>query len=202
MSEAAPRYEPPRFTYGDYLQWSGAERWELIDGDAFDMSPAPRIVHQRVVGELFKQLSLQLEGHPCEAFVAPVDVRLPDHDDQADEDIKNVVQPDVLVVCDPDKIDEAGVRGAPDFIAEVLSASTAARDRRLKAELYAKHGVREYWIVDPVARQVEIFRLGEDGLWLAPERRGAEGILSVGSVPGASVDLAALFPPAGGAKKA
>jgi Uma2 family endonuclease len=112
MSESAANINR-RYSYGDYAQWSGPERWELIDGVPHLMSPAPSRAHQEVVGRAYAQLLRQLEGHRCCAFVAPLDVRLPETD-EVDEDIRNVVQPDVVVVCDQKKLDSKGVRGAPD----------------------------------------------------------------------------------------
>ena len=143
-----PDADQPEFTYGDYLRWSGDERWELIDGKA-SLIPATRRAHQAVVGELFRQISNVLiknglleSGGPCRAYVAPFDVRLPQAN-EADESIDTVVQPDISVICDPEKLDTLGCKGAPTWIIEVLSASTAVRDQILKRDLYARHGVRE-----------------------------------------------------------
>ena len=141
-----------RYTYGDYVQWDGDERWELIDGRPHAMA-APTVPHQRLVIDLAAQLHIQLHGARCEALVSPVDVRLP-AGDEPDDEIVDVVQPDVLVVCDPAKIDERGCRGAPDLVIEVLSPSTAEHDRVTKLALYERHGVREYWVVQPVERLV------------------------------------------------
>lgn len=142
-----------RYTYGDYVQWTGDERWELVDGVPFDMTPAPSRLHQQVVVELLFQIRSQLRGHGCEVYVAPFDVRLP-KGEEADAQIETVVQPDLVVVCDAAKLDDAGCRGAPDWIIEVLSPRTSARDRELKRELYERHGVREYWHVDPESRRL------------------------------------------------
>jgi Uma2 family endonuclease len=135
-----------RFSYADYLTWPEGERWELIDGETWDMTPAPTTVHQRLVGRLYHALETVLEGHPCVPFVAPVDVVLSD---------ETVVQPDVLVVCDRSRIRTAGIFGAPDLIVEVLSPSTGLKDRRTKRHLYERHGVREYLLVEPEARYAE-----------------------------------------------
>ena len=119
------------YTYADYLTWPDDARYELIDGEAFLMAPAPLIEHQEVAGDVYHQLRNQLDGKPCRPYIAPVDVRLP-RADEADAAIDTVVQPDVLVVCDPAKIDRRGVRGAPDWLLEVLSFSTAAHDQIAK----------------------------------------------------------------------
>lgn len=145
-------------TYREYLSWPEDVRYELIDGHAIMMSPAPLLDHQDITGEIFRQISNQLEGKPCRPFIAPVDVRLP-RGNEADEDIDTVVQPDVLIVCDPGKLDRRGVRGAPDWIAEVLSPSTAAHDQIVKRRIYEQAGVPEYWLVHPTDRTLMIYTL-------------------------------------------
>ena len=117
-----------KFTYGDYLTWTNpAERWELIEGIAYDMSPAPFRFHQKIIAELSVLLHDFLVGKPCEYYIAPFDVRLPDSD-EADSEIDTVVQPDIVVVCDPTKLDDRGMRGAPDLVIEILSPSTSKKD--------------------------------------------------------------------------
>jgi Uma2 family endonuclease len=179
-----------RFTYGDYLQWDDDERWELIDGRPYAMA-APTLQHQRLVSELGAQLILQLRGARCEALVSPVDVRLPIRD-EPDDAIVDVVQPDVLVVCDPAKLDDRGCRGAPDFVIEVLSPSTTERDRITKLALYERAGVREYWLVQPVERLVTAhFREGDR---FALERvQRATGYQRVAVLPGVEIDWDLAF---------
>ena len=141
--EAAMKLEE-RFTYADYCSWPQEERWELIDGVAFAMA-TPTMRHQRISGEIFGQLYLFLRGKPCQVFFAPFSVRL-----NADTGDDTVVEPDILVVCDESKLkDGKGVIGAPDFIVEVLSPSTATHDLIRKFMLYQDSGVREYWVADP-----------------------------------------------------
>ena len=143
--------------YADYLQWID-NNYELIDGEAYFMAPAPNIEHQDVAGEIFRQIANALVGKKCRVFMAPVDVRLPKNN-EADEQIDTVVQPDVLVVCDNNKLDRRGVRGAPDWVLEVLSPATASHDQIKKRDLYERHGVREYWLVHPTDRVLTIYRL-------------------------------------------
>lgn len=138
-----------RYTAADYRSWTDEERWELIDGVAWSMSPAPSRQHQKLVVDLGGEMRDFLKGKPCEVYVAPIDVYLADDPAAADEEIVHVVQPDVLVVCDPKKLVDEGIRGAPDFIAEVLSPSTALKDLEQKKALYEQHGVREYWTIRP-----------------------------------------------------
>lgn len=182
--------ETPRYNYGDYLLWQGDDRWELIDGEAYLMSPAPGLRHQRVVGELYFQIAAFLKGRECEVFVAPVDVRLPKAA-ESDAEIETVVQPDLVVVCDPGKLDEAGVRGAPDLVVEVLSPSTTSRDEVVKRELYDRHGVREYWIVDPAKKQIRLFTRRSGGFGPAIEWRADARPSSV--LPGFELDLTDLL---------
>jgi Putative restriction endonuclease len=103
-----------RFTYGDYLTWDDGERWELIDGVPYNMSPAPTVRHQAISRELLTEFALHLRGKPCQVFAAPFDVRLPEAD-ESDDLVETVVQPDLSVVCDKKKLDDAGCRGAPEL---------------------------------------------------------------------------------------
>ncbi len=165
-----PKRKPDRkYSYADYLAWPEGERWELVDGEAYDMSPAPGTEHQAIIGSIYRLLSDFLEGKKCRVFVSPLDVRLSEKPGDSDETIVTVVQPDLLVVCDPAKIDRRGINGAPDLTVEVLSEATAYRDQTQKLALYEKHGVREYWIVNPGARHINLFRLEEAGTFARPE---------------------------------
>jgi Uma2 family endonuclease len=150
-----------RFTYADYGQWPEDERFELIDGVAYAMGPAPVRRHQVFVLEIARQIANALKGRTCQPFIAPFDVRLP-KPGRADETADTVLQPDIAVVCDPDKLDERGCRGAPDWVIEVVSPATASRDHILKREVYERAGVREYWIVHPVDRIVTVYILSAD----------------------------------------
>jgi len=178
------------YTYADYLTWPDDARYELIDGEAFLMSPAPLVEHQEVAGELFRQLANQLDGQPCRPYIAPVDVRLP-RKDEADAAIDTVVQPDVLVVCDPHKIDRRGVRGAPDWVLEVLSPSTAAHDQIAKRRTYERAGVREYWLVHPGDRTLTVYVL-ENGQYGRPEIYELKDATPIGVLPGVSIAWDAL----------
>ncbi|KAA6186734.1 Uma2 family endonuclease [Thiohalocapsa marina] len=178
-------------TYGDYLTWPDDVRYELIDGVAYLMAPAPTLDHQDVAGELYYQLRQALEGKSCRVYIAPVDVRLP----KANEDdafIDTVVQPDVLLVCDPGKLDRRGVRGGPDLIVEVLSPSTASHDQIRKLRVYERARVREYWLVHPVDRILTIYRLDEDD-YGKPDIRELAGETPIGVLPGVSIHWDALI---------
>lgn len=148
-------------SYGEYLTWPDHPRYELIDGVAWAMSPAPTRGHQRLLLELSRQISDALEDSDCEVDIAPFDVRLPEGD-EADAEIINVIQPDLIVVCDRNKLDERGCRGAPDWVIEVLSPGTAAHDQIRKLALYERHGVKEYWLAHPTDRVVTVYRMEEE----------------------------------------
>ncbi|MDD2758692.1 MAG: Uma2 family endonuclease [Methylomonas sp.] len=180
------------YTYKDYLTWPDDVRCELIDGVVYMMMPAPLLTHQDVAGEIFRQTANALQGKTCRALIAPLDVRLPRHD-EADEDTDIVVQPDVMVVCDPGKLDRRGVRGAPDWVVEVLSPSSASRDQIEKRRLYERHGVLEYWLVHPRDRVLTVYRL-RDGEYGKPDVYKLEGVTPVGVLPGVSIDWDAMAP--------
>ena len=182
-----PQRDEQHHTYGEYLLWPEDQRYELIDGVAYAMTPAPTRRHQEVLGELFRQVANALQHHPCTAFIAPFDVRLP-KGDEADEQVDTVVQPDLSVVCDPDKLDERGCRGAPDWVVEVLSPATASHDHRLKRAVYERAGVGEYWLVHPIDRMVTIYRL-ENGRYGRPEVQELKGRLAVGILPEIEIEI-------------
>ncbi len=151
------------FFYKDYLSWTAEnERWELIDGIAYDMSPAPTRKHQGISRNIARILSNYLEDKDCSVYAAPFDVRLP-VGLQTDAEINTVVQPDISVFCDQDKLDDKGAVGAPDLVIEILSPSTAVKDLREKFFLYEKVGVKEYWIVDPANETLTVYILDKKG---------------------------------------
>jgi Uma2 family endonuclease len=146
-------------TYADYLTWSASHGDEVIDGTAYVREPpSPSPSHQGIVVQLGYQLVGALKGKPCRVFVAPFDVRLPKSTEE-DGQIDTVVQPDVFIVCDLQKIDARGMRGAPDWLAEVLSPGTATHDKRVKLPVYERAGVREVWLIDPIDRTLTLYRL-------------------------------------------
>ncbi|MDR0551522.1 MAG: Uma2 family endonuclease [Spirochaetaceae bacterium] len=159
------RYFRPRpemkYTYADYAAWElpPRKRYELYHGRAFAMA-APSIAHQTILLNLGVELSTFLKNKTCRAFVAPVDVRLFPREDRLDT---TVVQPDVMVVCDPKKLSAKTCDGAPDFIAEILSHSTRRSDLLNKLNLYEEAGVREYWIIDPELKTIQQYILSEAG---------------------------------------
>lgn len=181
------------YTYADYLTWPDEFHCELIDGKIYMMPPAPLLTHQDVAGEIFRQAANALLGKSCRAFIAPLDIRLPNPNQADDETADTVVQPDVLVVCDVNKLDRRGVRGAPDWVVEVLSPSTASRDQIQKRALYERHGIREYWLVHPLDHVLTIYKL-IDNSYGKPEISELKGQTPVAAVPGLSIDWDQLAP--------
>lgn len=152
------------YTYADYLTWEWEQMAELIHGKIYKMSPAPGSHHQRIAGNLHVPLWNYFRGKKCQVFLAPFDVRLPSSSNRkTNRDIVTVVQPDLCVICDPYKIDNRGCLGAPDWIIEILSRHTSAKDLSLKFDVYEKAGVNEYWVVHPEEQTLLIYALDENG---------------------------------------
>ncbi len=188
----APR-DALHHTYAEYLTWSEGIRAELIDGTAYVREPpAPSRFHQELVGELYLQIRLALEGNSCRVYIAPFDVRLPKRR-EADEQIDTVVQPDVLIVCDVRKLDERGMRGCPDWVAEVLSPTTGGYDQTVKLPVYERAGVAEVWLVEPTDRILRIYRL-EDGRYGQPTTVALKGRTAISTIPGVIIDWDRLAP--------
>jgi Uma2 family endonuclease len=175
-----PNIQSQRYTVADYLTWPDEERWELIDGVAYDMSPAPTIKHQNIAGRLYSRLEQKLRGKSCQPFIAPVDVVLSERD---------VVLPDVTVVCDPGKITEKYIQGAPDLVVEVLSPFTATKDLREKKALYERAGVSEYLLIDPLEEYAQAFRLRDEGRFGAADIYGPDEVLPLQSLTDLEIPL-------------
>lgn len=184
-----------RFTYGDYRRWPEDERWELIEGTAYSMSPAPLRAHQKLSHNLALLFGNFLIGKPCEVYEAPFDVLLPEGD-EGDAKVATVVQPDLVVYCDRSKLTDGGARGAPYIAIEILSPSTQKKDLNEKFNLYERHRVREYWVFDPGNRSLQVWRLGDDGKFDGGELRDSirgYDLVSSNVLEGFSLDPAALF---------
>lgn len=182
-----------KWTYADYRAWPENERWELIDGVAYDMSPAPSREHQKLSRNLSLQIGGYLQGKRCEMYAAPFDVRLPDHAGQDDDGIGTVVQPDIVVVCDPAKLDDRGCKGAPDLVIEILSPATAEHDLKDKFHLYQRAGVKEYWIVNQTDRTVMVFKLTDAGEYGRPDMYASRDRIPAPLLGELKVDLAEVF---------
>lgn len=176
-----------RFNYSDYCLLSEDKRYELIDGELC-MAPAPGSAHQRCLLRLARLLADVAEPNSMgEVFIAPFDVILSDED---------VVQPDILFVTRGRQgiISERGCEGPPDLVVEVLSPSSQERDRQLKRKIYAKFGVREFWLVDPGAGAIEVLELEADD-FISRGNYSGEAVIRSEIVPGFSIAAGQVFRP-------
>ena len=171
------------YTWTDYRSWQNDERWEIIDGEAYAMSPAPSVRHQHIHRELFTSICAHFRGKSCRPFSCPIDVKLSDTD---------IVQPDIVVVCRPEQILRSHIEGSPTLVVEILSPSSAQRDRGVKMDVYARAGVGEVWLVTPWPHCVEVYVLDGRGY-----RRHAAFIqtqtLASAAFPALTIDLVPVF---------
>ncbi|HSO73083.1 MAG TPA: Uma2 family endonuclease [Thermodesulfobacteriota bacterium] len=186
------RKENNSYTYKDYLEWPEEERWEMIEGVAYHMTPSPSRSHQKISAALVNAIYPYLKGKNCEVYYAPFDVRLPEGDEENNK-IKTVVQPDIVVICDPSKLDEKGCKGSPDLIMEILSPSTASIDYISKLNLYEKNQVSEYWIIHPMDKIVMVYRLLENGNYGRAEVYSEKDRVKVGIFDDFVIDLKEIF---------
>lgn len=186
-----PLPKKAKYTYADLLDRPEDERLELIYGEPHLMAPPTRL-HQKVMGKIFQQFANYLEGKRCEVYPAPFGVRLFEKKDDSIRNADTLVEPDITVICDPDKLDDDGCKGAPDLVVEILSPTTQRHDRLTKYRLYEQAGVKEYWIVDPDAKGVMVMTL-EDGQYHAPMLYTAQDTVPVGVLEDCQIDLAPVF---------
>ncbi|HWQ43107.1 MAG TPA: Uma2 family endonuclease [Desulfosporosinus sp.] len=180
------------YTYQDYLSWPSNERWEIIDGIAYNMAPAPSSNHQRIIREFATTFNIFLRGKTCEIFPAPFDVRLPNQGED-EQSVTTVVQPDLSLICNKHLIDQQGCKGSPDLVIEVTSPSTMQIDLKIKFRRYEMAGVAEYWIIHPEGKTVVVYSLGSDGKYGRPNVYTAEDQLAVNILPGLIIDLTDIF---------
>ena len=171
------------YTYADYLTWDDDVRCELINGVVYKLE-TPSLFHQMILGEIFLQIYKFAKGTANKVFYAPLDVRLNPHtrDD-------TVVQPDILVVCDKEKVDKYGIIGAPDLTIEVLSPSSIQHDVIRKQRIYREAGVREYWIVNPESKELDILLFETNEIKYHTQAETAP----VHILPGCEINLAEVF---------
>ncbi|MCL2411402.1 MAG: Uma2 family endonuclease [Treponema sp.] len=144
--------EKTNYTYADYLEWEGLERYQLINGEAYLMA-SPSVAHQAIAMGLSVKFGNWLSGKSCQVFAAPLDVRLFPKQDKSDN---TVLQPDLLVVCDKKKLSKGSVDGPPDLVIEIVSPSNTHSQLFHKFHYYLKAGVKEYWVIDPEAKKVNL----------------------------------------------
>jgi Uma2 family endonuclease len=185
-----------RYTYSDYIVWKFQERVELIKGRLFKMV-APNLVHQKISSNLHGFLWSHIKGSDCDVFTAPFDVRLPlpKHKIKGNK-INTVVQPDLCVICDADKLDKQGCVGAPDLVIEILSPGNSKKEMKDKYNLYEEAGVLEYWVVDPERRNILVFLLDskKQRFSVVAPILTDEDILKSKAIEGFEVPLAEVFP--------
>jgi Uma2 family endonuclease len=150
------------YSYSNYLNWLFPERVELIAGRIFKMSPAPSSFHQVITGKIYRRLGNFLERQSCKVFISPFDVRFP-KESKDDNEIFTILQPDICVICDSNKIDARGCIGAPDLVVEVLSPGNTKMELLNKYRVYEEFGVKEYWVVSQSDQSILIYTLTEMG---------------------------------------
>ncbi len=180
------------YTVQDYLSWQFDEMVELIRGKVFRMSPGPQTKHQRVSGFLFNKIYNLTRQKTCEVFHAPFDVYLPIKHPKTGKP-NTVVQPDITVICDPDKIKEHGCVGSPDMVIEIISPSTRKKDIQIKHELYEECGINTYWLVFPKEEIIEVFELDEHGKYKRVGGFSDDDELTPGLFPGLSILVSKVF---------
>ncbi len=180
------------YSYADYLKWTFDERVEIIKGKIFRMSPGPNRRHQQISASISVMIGNHLNGSPCEMYYAPFDVRLPKNPKDPDSKVFSVVQPDLVVICNPEILDDKGCNGAPDFVIEILSPSTAKKDLSLKHSLYEENGVKEYWVVYPTDEIVEVYLLTANK-FQAPIKYTNTDLIEAKTVTGLSIQLKDVF---------
>lgn len=187
-----PDIEYGHYTYADYLTWQMDEMVELIKGKVFKRDAAePRMSHQKVSVRLTSVFFNFLQGKSFQVFHAPFDVRLPVKS-KKNQDIDTVVQPDLCVVCDPYKLDDAGCLGAPDLVVEILSPGNNKRELKNKYEVYEEAGVKEYWVIHPNEQTLLIYTL--EGGRYQPSRLFISGdVVQSTCIPGFSLNLEVIF---------
>jgi len=154
MEVKEPDFTYGNYSYADYLTWTMDEIVEIIKGKVFKMN-APKRIHQELSGALFTKIYNHLNNQKCKTYAAPFDVRLPIKS-KKNEDIFTVVQPDICVICDLEKLDDLGCIGAPDLVIEILSEGNNKKELKNKYEVYEESGVKEYWIINPKGQTLTI----------------------------------------------
>ncbi len=184
------------YSYADYLCWKFKERVEIIKGKVMLMSPAPNVNHQRLSGKLSYQIAHYLHRKQCELFVAPFDVKLYNSKKEhlSDDKAFSVVQPDLCVICDKNKLTKQGCEGAPDWIIEIVSRGNSKKDLLLKYALYQENGVEEYWLVYPYEEAVHQFILNKKTeRYQLYKIYAQDGTITPCLFPELEIDLAEVF---------
>jgi len=180
------------YSFSDYLNWAFQERVELIRGRLVAMSPAPGKEHQLIAGNLGGLLWTYFRKKDCQYFPAPFDVRLPV---PKDDKTYTVVQPDLCVVCDAEKLDDRGCHGAPDLVVEILSPGNSKMEMTDKFDVYQESGVREYWLIDPLQRIILSYIRNDQGKFIGQRPLSDEDSIQSHIFPDLVIPLSEVFPP-------
>ncbi len=183
-------YELKKYTYEDVLAIEDDKRYELIDGVLYEMS-SPTIMHQQIVGELYVQLYNYLKGKKCKVFISPLAVCLSGYRNPRKEE--NEVQPDIIVLCDENKITDKCIEGAPDLLIEVSSPGTRKHDIFRKFNLYQRYGVKEYWIIDIETETISQYILNEKNIYTLPKTYDIADDIKVNVLRNCKVSLKTLM---------
>ena len=182
------------YTYADYLQWTFEERLEIIKGKIFKMSPAPARRHQDISFKIGVKLYNYLQNNSCKVYMAPFDVRLTPLKRNAKPDqVYTVVQPDISVICDLEKLDDQGCIGAPDLIIEILSPGNSKKEMKDKFEAYQENGVKEYWLVDSTEKVIFVYVLNESDIFIGLKPLIDEEIATSSVLPGFEMLVGEIF---------
>jgi Uma2 family endonuclease len=178
------------YTYADYLLWQFDERVELLRGKIRQIV-TPSRKHQGISVNLTRLVSNALWKSPCKVYAAPFDVRLTRT--KNNKEVKTVIQPDICVICDPTKLDDRGCNGAPDLVIEILSLGNSRTEMKDKFELYEEAGVLEYWIVSPIEKTIQVFKLNHEGKYIGLQPKVEGDLLSTPIIPNLEIDLVDVF---------
>lgn len=181
------------YTYTDYMKYPEAERIEIIDGHVYNMSPAPSRIHQGLIMELSTIINNYIKSNngSCKVYPAPFDVILK-NDDEELSNSKNIVQPDISVICDKNKLTDKGCTGAPDMIIEVVSPYNPSNDYVRKLSLYEEFKVREYWIINPMEQTIVVYKLDDTMQYAAPKFYTFKDKIKVGIYDNLEIDFNTL----------
>jgi len=192
---AAPKPNQ-KYTYADNLTWDDGKRWELIEGVPYELvfgeglykSSAPNRKHHEISGTLLGIFYPTAKIYDYKMFTAPFDVRFSENDED-----ETVVQPDLSIFCDKNKLDDRGAHAAPDWIIEILSPSTFHKDLHAKLLLYQKYQVPLYWIVDPDKEIILVNKLDETGKYGIPQTFSVGDKIGAGLFADMELEVASVF---------
>lgn len=182
-----------KHTYADLLKMDDGERVELIHGELYKL-PSVTLSHQVIFRELFSAIIKSVPEWHEHFYLHPLDVRLFEKKGDAPEDVDTVVMPDIMFVCDNNKVDQRGIKGVPDWIIEITSRKTHRQDVVTKYNLYGQAGVWEYWLVEPEEQTIEVFVLNKTDYLEPVELYSKTDIAKSTVLPGLSVDMSTIFP--------